>query len=109
MVDDTVVSLLYTDELLDDLAEVLLRPRLAKHLDPADVQLMFQRIRHRGEPIKVCSVVHLCRDPDDDSLLALCKDGRADVLITGDEDLLVLREFGNTRILSPANFLRTHS
>lgn len=108
MVDDRAVILLYTDELLDDLAEVLIRPKLAKHLDPADVELMFQRIRHRGELIMVRSVVHLCRDPDDDFLLALCKDGGADVLITGDEDLLVLREFGNTRILSPANFLRIH-
>jgi predicted nucleic acid-binding protein len=31
----------------------------------------------------------VCTDPDDDHLPALSNDGRAEILITGDEDLLV--------------------
>jgi putative PIN family toxin of toxin-antitoxin system len=108
IMDSEHVRILFTDDLLDDLASVLERPKLAKHLDPADVGLLFQRISGQGERINVKSVVHICRDPDDDSLLALSKDGSADILITGDEDLLVLKKFGKTRIQSPAEFLRNH-
>ena len=46
------------------------------------------------------SVVTLYRDPKDNFLLALCQDGNADFLITGDQYLLVLQRFGSIRILS---------
>ena len=45
-------------------------------------------------------MVTVCRDADDNFLLALCLDGHADFLITGDQDLLVLKAFGSTRIIS---------
>jgi len=102
------IRLLYSEGSLDDLAGVLMRPKLARHMEEADVELMFQRIKERGKRIMVRSDVRVCRDPDDDHLLALCKDGRADLLITGDKDLLVLKHFGATRILSPTEFLREH-
>lgn len=46
----------------------------------------------------------ICRDPKDDYLLALAKAAKADLLITGDEDLLVLKKYGKARILKPAAF-----
>jgi putative PIN family toxin of toxin-antitoxin system len=45
------------------------------------------------------------RDPADDYLLDLSKRGKAHLLITGDEDLLVLKKHGRTRIISPAQFV----
>ena len=39
-------------------------------------------------------------DPTDDYLLRIAKKGRADVLVTGDKDLLVLERYGSARILS---------
>jgi putative PIN family toxin of toxin-antitoxin system len=48
------------------------------------------------------------RDPDDDYLLAVCKAGRADVLLTGDGDLLVLKHHEGTAILSVAEFRHSH-
>ena len=47
----------------------------------------------------------ICRDADDDVVLATALAGKADVIVTGDNDLLVLREFRGTRILSPRKFL----
>ena len=43
--------------------------------------------------IDIQSVVTVCRDPKDNYLLALAKDAKADFLITGDQDLLVLKIF----------------
>jgi len=44
------------------------------------------------------------RDPKDDMLLALAFAGDAHYLITGDKDLLVLRKFGKTEIVTPKEF-----
>lgn len=50
--------------------------------------------------------VEICRVPNDDFLLALAKDGSVDYLLTGDKDLLEMKEFGNTSILKMGDFLR---
>jgi uncharacterized protein len=55
--------------------------------------------------LTVTSEVSLCRDEDDNFLLALAKDSKADFLITGDKDLLVLKQFENTSILTLTEFL----
>jgi putative PIN family toxin of toxin-antitoxin system len=48
----------------------------------------------------------ICRDPDDDFILAGALAAAADCLITGDEDLLVLEEYKDIRILKPSDFWR---
>jgi len=47
----------------------------------------------------------VCRDKSDDVVLATALAGKADMIVTGDEDLLVLKEFRGIRILSPRQFL----
>jgi len=48
----------------------------------------------------------ICRDPSDDYLLALAKSAIADLLVTRDEDLLVLKKHGKTEIVHIAEFLK---
>lgn len=48
----------------------------------------------------------VCRDADDDNILAIAQTAGADAIITGDRDLLDLREFKGIRILAPADFWR---
>ena len=47
----------------------------------------------------------VCRDEDDDVVLATALAGKADMIVTGDDDLLVLKKFRGIRILSPRQFL----
>ena len=47
---------------------------------------------------------HLVRDPDDDLILACAVAAEADVLVTGDKDLLAIGEHGRTKILGPRSF-----
>jgi putative PIN family toxin of toxin-antitoxin system len=49
------------------------------------------------------------RDPKDNKFLELAKTVGADYLITGDKDLLVLKEFEGCKILKPSEFLLIHS
>jgi uncharacterized protein len=53
---------------------------------------------------KVSSVVPVCRDPEDDKILACAKETDADYLVTGDQDLLLIDPYGRTRIVTPRNF-----
>jgi len=45
-----------------------------------------------------------CRDPDDLKILGLVGPGKADAIVTGDKDLLVVREYKGARIMTPRNF-----
>jgi uncharacterized protein len=50
--------------------------------------------------------VRECRDPRDDMFLEVALNGRADLIVTGDADLLALHPWRDIAILSPAKFLK---
>jgi putative PIN family toxin of toxin-antitoxin system len=47
----------------------------------------------------------VCRDPDDDNILAAAISGNGDCVVTGDKDLLVLKRYEGIDIFSPRDFL----
>jgi len=47
----------------------------------------------------------VCRDIDDDNILAAAVSGKCDCIITGDKDLLVLKEYAGIEILNPRDFI----
>jgi uncharacterized protein len=55
--------------------------------------------------IRPDEIISVSRDSKDDPVLACAVAGNADVLITGDKDLLVLRRYKDTRILTPTSWL----
>ena len=54
------------------------------------------------EPEKVEKAI--CRDPDDLMILGLVVPGNADAIVTGDKDLLAIKEFKKARIMTPRSF-----
>ncbi len=46
----------------------------------------------------------VCRDVDDDKILACAGKSDADYIVTGDEDLLVIKRYGRTKIITPRDF-----
>ena len=99
------IILLFSQELLDEFIEVASRPKFKKYFTIIDLQDLLQQIRLQADFIEVNSVVTLSRDLKDNFLLSLAKDGKADYLLTGDNDLLVLKRLGRTRILTLSEFL----
>jgi uncharacterized protein len=51
----------------------------------------------------------VCRDLDDDNILAAALSGNCDCIVTGDKDLLVLENFKGIKILSPSDFAEYES
>lgn len=51
------------------------------------------------------AVVGICRDPADDMVLSAAREGRAELIVTGDADLLALVEYEGRTIVTPRVFL----
>ena len=58
---------------------------------------------------RVDTVITACRDPKDNKFLEAAIAARADVIVTGDADLLALHPFRGIPILSPAAFLESEA
>lgn len=96
------VDLVTSPALMDELEEVLLRkfgfPAEAARQVRAELELVADVVRPRVVP-------RALRDPDDDEVLAAAHAGEAEVIVTGDLDLLELGSHRGVQILTPRDFL----
>lgn len=101
-------TLFYEDSLLVELVDVLNRPRIRQkyHLDDYDIATIVGLILLRGEEVTPVQQIVACRDPNDDKLLEAAIAGQADVIVSGDEDLLMMNLFSGIPIVSPRAFLK---
>jgi uncharacterized protein len=88
-----------------ELRLVLNRPKFAPYVRPEDLSTFLNQAWEISELISVHTTIRACRDPRDDRFLELAVAGRADVLLTGDADLLALHPFQGIAIVTPAAFL----
>ncbi len=98
-------KLLFSKELITEIQETIKKPRLKKYFGTNALEQMFSAFEPYIDLIEVKSIVTICRDPNDNFLLALAKDGKADYLITGDKDLLELKKVGKTKIKTVTHFI----
>lgn len=99
------VRLIFSSELLEEFIEVVNRPKFKKYFSKEDVEDLLNSIHKYADFVTVLSNVKLCRDEKDDFLLSLSVDSNADYLITGDNDLLDLVSYGDTKIVTMTTFL----
>ena len=103
------VELILSRRLITEIEEQTTKTKFAKYFTPDQAVALVQLLLEVGELHgDQAASPAISRDPDDDYLLALAKRAKADVLLTGDKDLLVLAKHGRTRILNPAAFRREH-
>lgn len=88
--------------------EVLQRPYLASKLPPFYLDNV-RRIFSKAELGTIAETVAACRDPSDDKFLELAVTGRAELIVTGDLDLLVLDPFRGISIVTPGAFGHSHA
>lgn len=100
------IKIFICNEIIDEYRDVICRPKIKKYISD-------QRIKETIEIIKLSTIlekriskVQHSRDKDDDFLLAFSNDIKADYIITGDKDLLVLEIFNNTKIITFDEFIQ---
>lgn len=94
------VVLLFSVELLEEFVVVANRPKFRRYFSEDAIEQLLGLFDGYGQVVEVSSTVDACRDAKDNFLLALSLDGKADYLVTGDLDLLVLEEFESTKIVT---------
>src|SRR6187431_341760 len=98
------IQLVISDQLLEELILVTSRKKLKKYFDQEKVTELITLLTLVSKKVKIKRIDKICRDPKDDFLLALSKEAKADFLITGDKDLLDLKIYGRTQILTVKTF-----
>ena len=95
---------LLSQETFAEFRRVLAYPKF--RLTPAEISMIVEEeLLHFAEVVEATvDASGICRDPHDDKFLSLAASGRADYLITGDQDLLVLRSFEKVRIVTVSEF-----
>jgi hypothetical protein len=97
--------ILFSTELIHEIEETIAKPKLKKYFKANGLEEMLSTFEPFIDLIEIKTVVTVCRDPKDNFLLALAKDGKADYLLTGDKDLLDLIKFGKTKIKTITAFI----
>lgn len=99
------IQILYSQELLDELIEITSRAKLQKLIAPDVLNEVVNFLLEKGK-LKTLPKKRpqICRDPKDNYLLALAITSRANYLISGDKDLLILKRVRKTLILSYTEF-----
>jgi uncharacterized protein len=99
--------ILYSEATLNELVDVLGRPHIRRKysVQDEDVQILLALLLLRGEAVTPAQSLQICRDPKDDKFLDVAVAGHADIIVTGDNDLLGLGNGAGVPILSPRSFL----
>ncbi|ARN77373.1 putative toxin-antitoxin system toxin component, PIN family [Nonlabens spongiae] len=105
LIENKKVILIFSNELLEEFIDVVSRPKFKKYFSKKDIEKFLEYFDQFGKLVKVTSDIKICRDEKDNFLLNLSVDSKANYLITGDKDLLILEKIENTKILTFSEFI----
>lgn len=97
---DGEFDLVVSPHLLEELTDVLSRPKLASRLDSTVVSEMLRLVREAAVMASDGPAAQVCRDPDDNYLIALAL-GTGSLVVSGDKDLLSV-QVEHVEVLAPA-------
>lgn len=98
-------KVLASGKTLEELKEVLFREKFEKFIPIEERRVFHSDYLELAVVLDVKIEIHDCRDPKDNKFLELAVAGNADVIVTGDKDLLVLHPYQDILILNSASFL----
>ena len=105
VIENPLIEVFTSTELLDELTETLAKPRLRQYLNHERTSKLFDLIWLKTKLTTVKSTLKICRDPKDDFIINLAIDAQAQYIITGDNDLLTLSPIGMIEVLRISDFL----
>jgi uncharacterized protein len=87
------------------LFDVVARPYFDDLIDP-ETRTWLMKLMAVAELVTISERITACRDPTDDKFLELAVSGHADLIVSGDGDLLALNPFRDIPIVTPAAFVQ---
>ncbi|MGI0482874.1 putative toxin-antitoxin system toxin component, PIN family [Geminocystis sp. CENA526] len=101
--------LLISDPTLQELLTVIERKKFDKYVSLGERKEFIRKLQIIARKIEITEHFNICRDPKDDKFLELAINRKAQFIITGDEDLLVLNIFRGIEIITPRDFTNQFS
>lgn len=103
LVADVIVT---SEDILDEVSRILKRKIKLPQVDVEEIILF---LRENTEVMNYDKLEkQVCRDKDDDNVLALALSNGIHIIVTGDKDLLILKKYKTISIISPKEFWKTH-
>lgn len=99
LVDDKI-ELIFAEQHIQELRIVAQRPKFNNYFTVDNLNDLIDLIYSIGQVFVIVEIQDICRDPKDNFLLELASKSKADYLVTGDMDLLDIRTYKSTRIIS---------
>lgn len=104
----TIGDIVISDETINEFSDTFIRSKFDKYISLELRLEIIEDFKSISTLIKTKVVITACRDPKDNKFLELAISGKAEFIITGDNDLLVLNPFKNVSIVSATEFLNYH-
>jgi len=99
-------ELYITDEIIKEITSVMSSSKF--NINSIEIEDYIKIIEKYSQKIALKNAPKLIsRDNDDDKILQCGLDGNVDYIVTGDKDLLVLKEYETIKILNPKDYLET--
>ncbi|MGC1376494.1 MAG: putative toxin-antitoxin system toxin component, PIN family [Anaerolineales bacterium] len=98
-------EILLSATLVNEVNAVLQRKKFKKYISTEQREEFLIALVQWGRLVEITETIAVCRDPKDNHVLELAISGGAQVIVTGDSDLLVLNPFKTIQILTPRDFL----
>jgi putative PIN family toxin of toxin-antitoxin system len=99
-------DVLLSQATIKELSDVLSRKKFDRYVLKEEREEFLTALIAQVVLIEPSEKVSICRDPKDNQFLELAISGKADFIVSGDDDLLELNPFREVRILNPADFLQ---
>lgn len=100
-------QILVSEATMAELADVLARSKFDPYVSIEDRQQFLRLLGRIAEMVPIVHTIRACRDPRDDKFLELAVNGEADLIVTGDADLLALHPFRGIPIITPAAYIES--
>jgi putative PIN family toxin of toxin-antitoxin system len=104
---DGKVQAITCQVLLDELKHVLVRPNKPFQLSEQEADQVLEDVLTFAQAVSPTDIPQVCRDPNDNIVLACALAGKADYIVTGDPDLLALEEYQQIKIITAREFFDT--
>jgi uncharacterized protein len=98
-------ALVRSEETSSELRAVLMRSKFDKYISVQDRVKLLDNFEQIALLYTVVHTESLCRDPKDDKFLNLALSAKSELIVSGDQDLLVLSPTFPIAIMTPAQFL----
>lgn len=104
VLSENSIELIFCEQIITEVILTSSQPKLKKYFPESAVKELVELVKAIGDENVITSIPKLCRDTKDNFLLGLASVSKADILVTGDKDLLEIERFKSTVIVTYKEF-----